>query len=208
LSVFVISVTGGIASGKSALTEYLKPAAAAIIDADLVAHEIIAPDGPAFGSVVDRFGPGILTASGEIDRSVLADVVFADRRALADLNNLTHPIIAGVIKARLDELGRDLPAAALVILRAPLLLEAGLADAGDLNVVVTAPAETRVERIVEFRGGNAVDARQRVAAQMPDEERVKYADIVVTNTADRSALAQAAENILAAARRAQEERMS
>ena len=204
--MFVISVTGGIASGKSTLTEYLKPAAAAVVDADDIAREAMRPGKPAYQPVIDRFGGGIVTAAGAIDRPALAAIVFNNPAALADLNELTHPIIAELINARLAELEATLPEAAIVILRAPLLMEAGLADVGDLTVVVTAPEDTRVERITKFRGADPVDARRRIAAQMPDEERVKYADIVVANTSDRSALAQAAENILTRARQRQEER--
>ncbi len=204
--MFVISITGGIASGKSALTEYLRPEAAAIVDADTIAHEVMAPGGPAYQAVVDRFGRGILAGGRLINRATLADIVFNDPTALSDLNNITHPIIAATINERLTELRRTLPLAAIVILRAPLLLEAGLADVGDLNVVVTAPQEVRVNRIVNFRGGTQAEARRRMAAQMPDEERVKYADMIIENTADRSALAAAAEKIVATARRTGPER--
>ncbi len=204
--MFVISITGGIASGKSALTEYLRPEAAAIVDADAIAHEVMAPGGPAYQPVVERFGPGILTGGRVINRHALADIVFNDPGALRDLNGITHPIIAATINERLTELRRTLPLAAIVILRAPLLLEAGLADAGDLNVVVTAPEDVRLNRIVNFRGGTPEEARRRMAAQMRDEERAKYADMIIENTADRSALADAAEKIVASARRSGPER--
>lgn len=204
--MFVISITGGIASGKSALTEFLRPEAAAVVDADVIAHQVITPGGPAYQAVVDRFGPGILKVGGEVDRAALAGLVFDDPVALADLNSITHPVIAGVINDRLADLRRTLPPAAIVILRAPLLLEAGLADVGDLNVVVTAPEGIRADRIVNFRDGTADEARKRMAAQMSDEERVKYADIVVENTSDLSELAAAAEKIVAAARQTRMER--
>ena len=173
-------LTGGIGAGKSSVTRLLSERTAVIIDADRIAHEVSAPGGPAFAAVVERFGHGVLDAGGELDRRALAEIVFGDPRALADLNALTHPVIGAVMAERLGALaGGD----AIVVVDVPLLTSAHR-DALGLRaiVVVDCPVDVAVERLVRERGMDERDARARVAAQPAREERLSLADYVVDNS--------------------------
>jgi dephospho-CoA kinase len=204
--VFVIGITGGIASGKSTLTEYLKPSAGAVIDADEIAREVVKPGTRAYSALVGRFGQSILDADGAINRPELGRLVFSDSANVGFINGLTHPEIIKRIRFQLDQAAKDLPSDGLVLLRVPLMVEAGLAGLADMVVVVTTDEETRIRRLVERRGSTEKEAKQVIRAQVPDSERVKIADLVIDNDGSLEALAEGACRVLVEANKRREEK--
>ena len=181
--MLVVGLTGGIGSGKSTVSRLLSERGAVIIDADVAAREVVAPGGPAYQGVVDRFGPGILAPDGTIDRPALAAIVFTDPEARADLEGITHPAVGVLINERLAaEAGTD----HVVVLDVPLLVESG--RTGTPVIVVDCPPETAIRRLVEQREMDEADARRRVAAQVSREERLAHADLVVDNAGTPEAL--------------------
>ncbi len=177
----VAGLTGGIGSGKSAVSSLLAAHGAAIVDADEIAREVVVPGGPAHQPLVARFGPGVLAADGTIDRPALAAVAFGDPAALADLNAITHPAIGAVMAARLAALaGRgDVPIAVAVI---PLLARHHVEGLGlGAVVVVDCPTDVAVDRLVRQRHMAEGDARDRLGAQAGRAERLAMADYVVDN---------------------------
>jgi dephospho-CoA kinase len=184
--VTVVAITGGIGSGKSTVAALLAARGAIVIDADQIARQVVAPDGPAYPAVVEHFGPGVVQGDGTVDRAALAARVFSDPAELAALNAITHPAIAMTIRARRDEvagLGRP------VVIDLPLLSEATRAFYGLAGVVVVdAPVAVAVRRLVEQRGLSEADAQARVQAQIPRDERRRLADVVVDNGGSREQL--------------------
>ncbi|MEI2715558.1 MAG: dephospho-CoA kinase [Candidatus Nanopelagicales bacterium] len=178
-----VGLTGGIGSGKSTVSAMFAELGADVIDADAVAREVVAPGTEGLRTLVAEFGPGILSADGALDRAAMAAVVFADESARARLNAIIHPRIA----ARTAELMAALPDDAVVIHDVPLLAELGLQDAYELVVVVDAPDEVRVARLID-RGLAEADARARIAAQATREQRLAIADVVLDNSGDLKSL--------------------
>jgi dephospho-CoA kinase len=182
--VLLVGLTGGIGAGKSTVSAALAARGAVVIDADAIVRELQAPGGPVLEAMVDRFGPGILHSDGTLDRQAVADLVFGDDAALADLNAIVHPAVGAEIARRLEaEAGTD----HVVVLDVPLLVESGRSDLAGLIVVDTDP-EVAVRRLVEQRGFSEADARARIARQASREERLARADLVIDNNGDRAAL--------------------
>ncbi|MGY1814138.1 dephospho-CoA kinase [Blastococcus sp. SYSU D00820] len=171
-----IGLTGGIGSGKSTVSRLLAERGARIVDADLIAREVVAPGTPGLAAVVEAFGDGILTGDGALDRPALAAVVFADPEARARLDGIVHPLVRERARALVAEAPED----AVVVQDVPLLVESGQAGSYDLVLVVEADLETRVARLVQ-RGLTAEDARARIAVQATDEQRRAVADVVLDN---------------------------
>jgi dephospho-CoA kinase len=191
--VLAVGLTGGIGSGKSAVADLLVERGAVLIDADVVAREVVAPGGPAYQPLVDRFGPQILADDGTIDRPALAAVAFGDPAALADLNAITHPAIGIEMIRRRDALaeGDD-----VVVLAIPLLTAMHRETVGlDVVVVVDCPVEVTTERLVDQRGMDPADAEARIAAQVSRTERLKEADFVVDNASTRDHLVAEADRL-------------
>ncbi|MGH9055125.1 MAG: dephospho-CoA kinase [Acidimicrobiales bacterium] len=184
--MLLVGLTGGIGSGKSTVAAGLARRGLAVVDADAISREIVEPGGPAYGPVVDRFGPGVVGLDGRLDRPALAAIVFADEAALADLNDLTHPVIARVMADRVQALQA---ANRVVVLDIPLLTIASKSryKLGAV-VIVDTPEDVAVRRLVEQRGFSEADARARVAAQIGRQERRALADLVIDNAGDRAAL--------------------
>jgi dephospho-CoA kinase len=199
--MFVIAVTGGIASGKSTLTSYMEPGAAAVIDADEIAREIVVPGSAAHDALSEHFGEAILDETGSVDRGVLAAIVFKDPDALAYINKVTHPKIIERVDAELQRLSRTLRDDDIVILLAPLLVEAGMTALADYCVVVKATESTRVGRMTKNRDMTQEDAINRINAQLKDREREIHADYVVENEGDQEALKERADDIMREAKR-------
>jgi dephospho-CoA kinase len=182
--VLVVGLTGGIGSGKSTVSGLLEERGAVVVDADRIAREVVAPGGPAYQPVVDRFGPDVVGEDGAIDRPALAKVVFADPAARADLEAITHPVVGAVMAERLtSQANTD----NVVVLDVPLLVEGGRGRAGLPHgvaavVVVDTPPEVAVERLVRDRGMKASDVEARMAAQATREERLALADVVIDNS--------------------------
>lgn len=188
----LVGLTGAIGSGKSAVARLLAQRGAVVIDADAVAKEVMGPGGPAFAAVVARFGPAVVGSGGAIDRRALADVVFSDSQARAELNAIVHPEVASVVAERAA------PAVAggrVVVVEVPLLVEAGWP--ADVVVGVDCDDDTAVARLVSQRGMSEVDARRRLAAQATRAQRRARADIVVANDGSLDDLAAAVDRLWA-----------
>jgi dephospho-CoA kinase len=180
--VLAVGLTGGIGAGKSTVGELLLERGAVLIDADRIAREVVAPGGPAFQPLVDRFGSAILAADGTIDRPAVASLVFGHPDALADLNAITHPAIGAEMIDRRDRYGGT---DEIVVLDIPLL-RAEHRQMLDLAtvVVVDAPTDLALDRLVRSRGMSLEDARARIDAQPDRAARLEGADLVVDNSGD------------------------
>jgi len=176
--VNVIALTGGIAAGKSTVAGLLTERGAQVIDADALARAAVEPGSPGLESVRLRFGDGVMSADGTLDRAALGAIVFGDAAARADLNAIVHPEVRRLYRERLAEIEQAMPEA-IVVYDVPLLVEARSADEFELIVVVHAPAELRVQRLVELRGIALDDAQRRIDAQASDEQRLAIADVVI-----------------------------
>lgn len=178
-----IGLTGGLASGKSTVASALRAHGAAVVDADVVAREVVRPGKPAFRGIVEAFGPSVVGPDGTLDRAALAARIFADEGARRRLNALTHPHIR---RRMADEAARLTAAAAgpVIIFDIPLLLDT--TDGRDLGldgiIVVYADAETRLRRLMARGGISEDEARRRLAAQVRLEDKVARADWVIDNS--------------------------
>lgn len=177
--MLVVGLTGGIGCGKSTVASVLRELGARVVDADQVAREVLAPGSPVLGKVVERFGPRILRADSSLDRNRLADIVFGDPQALADLNAITHPPIVEMIRQRIEEARNE--GVQVLVVDAPLLLEAGMEGMVDEVWVVTCTREQQIERLCRRTGLSPREAEARMRAQMPLEEKVRRADRVIPN---------------------------
>ncbi len=185
-----MGLTGGIGAGKSTVARMLAERGAVVVDGDRIARELVEPDRPALGEIVERFGAEVLRADGTLDRARLAGLVFGDAAALADLEAILHPRIAeraAELLGAAERAGRQ-----VAVHDVPLLVEKGMAGSFDLVVVVQAPVPVRVARLCA-RGMSESDARQRMASQATDDERAAVADIVIDNSGDEAALAAAVD---------------
>lgn len=172
-----VGLTGGIASGKSLVAAELAARGATIIDADVLAREVVEPGTPALAAVIERFGAD-LVQDGQLDRARLAQIVFADPLARRDLERIVHP----AVRARAAELERAAGDAAVVVHVIPLLIETGQQENFDLVVTVDADHETQVQRLMARNGFTRAEAEARIAAQASREERTLVADVVLDNT--------------------------
>ena len=173
----VIGLTGGISSGKSTVSQFLVELGAVIIDADKVGHEAFKPDSEAWREVVAAFGRQIITANGAIDREKLGEIVFSNSEARSQLNQIMHPRMYNLVKTRLEEYQRQ--GAGVVVLEAPLLLEAGWTSLVDEVWVTTASEATVLKRLRERTGLSEKESLARIRSQLPAEKRVKHADVVI-----------------------------
>ena len=172
-----VGLTGGIASGKSLVAAELAARGATIIDADVLAREVVEPGTPALAAIIERFGADVVQ-DGQLDRARLAQIVFADPLARRDLERIVHP----AVRARAAELERDAGDAAVVVHVIPLLIETGQQENFDLVVTVDADHETQVQRLMARNGFTRAEAEARIAAQASREERTLVADVVLDNT--------------------------
>ncbi len=173
-----VGLTGGIASGKSTVSAILAELGAVIIDGDKLAREVVEKGQPGLAQVVEAFGPEILTADGDLDRAKLGQIVFNDEAKRKLLEGIVHPLIF----ERYAELEASAPADGIVVHDIPLLAESGRADTFDAVVVVDAPADLQVERMLRDRGWSQEDAEARIAAQASREDRRKIATYLIENT--------------------------
>ncbi|MEU5761946.1 dephospho-CoA kinase [Nocardia sp. NPDC047648] len=173
-----IGLTGGMGAGKSTVARALADLGAVVIDSDLIAREVVEPGTEGLAALVEAFGAGILAADGSLDRPALAAKAFGDDAARAKLNSITHPLVG----KRTAELIAAAPADAIVVQDIPLLVENGLAPLMNLVLIVDVDAETRIRRLMEFRGVAEADARARISAQATDEQRRAVADVLLDNS--------------------------
>ena len=171
-----LGLTGGIATGKSYVARRLREAGVPVVDADVLARDAVARGSPGLEAVTKRFGPGVLSDSGELDRRRLGDIVFADANARRDLEAIIHP----VVRRRMAEFFEQLPPqTSVAVADVPLLFETGREDQYDKVVVVACAPATQIERIIARDKLSREDAERRLAAQMPIEEKILRADYVI-----------------------------
>lgn len=193
-----IGLTGGVAAGKSTVSAILTELGAVVVDADLLAREVVAPGTEGLAEVVAAFGPGVLTATGEMDRPAVGAIVFADEAKRRVLEAIIHPRV----RARAAEIEAAAAPDDLVVHDIPLLVETGQPSAFDAVLVVDVPVETQVARMVGDRGMTEAEARARIAAQATREQRLAAASYVVENTGTRDDLRHRVEEVVGELRRA------
>ena len=179
----LIGLTGNIATGKSLVAQMLAELGAFVIDADRVAHEVMAPDGPAYDAVIEAFGRDVVAPDGTIDRGKLGEIVFRDPKALERLEKAVHPATIAEVTLRILQATKP-----VVVVEAIKLIEAGMHRAYDALWVVTAPRSLQIERLVNERGLAEEEAALRVDAQPPQEEKAAVADLVIVNDGSVEAL--------------------
>ena len=179
-----VGLTGGVASGKSTVAAMLTDLGAVVIDADVLAREVVAKGTPGLAAVVEEFGADLLGPDGELDRPAMGRLVFGDEAARRRLEAIVHPLVF----ERIVELEEQAPPGALVVHDIPLLAENGRGGDFDAVVVVDAPTELQVERMIRDRGWTEADARSRIAAQASREDRRAIASHLIENTGTREDL--------------------
>lgn len=194
--LLMVGLTGGIASGKSAVADRLAELGAVVIDADVLAREVVEPGTPGLDAIVERFGPEILRAAAdggrpELDRTALGAIVFADADARRDLEAIVHP----AVRSRAAELSRVAPPGSVVVQVIPLLVETGQTDAFDVVVVVDIDPSVQLERLIARSGLNREQALARINAQAGRAQRLAAADEVIDNNGDLVALRNATDAV-------------
>ena len=179
----VLGLTGGIASGKSFVADCLVECGAILVSADDLAREVVNPGSPTLAKLVEAFGLDILTESGNLDRGIMAEKVFADPAARHKLESIVHPAIAHLAECRLEDLKK--PPHDLIVYEAPLLFEAGAEGRVDQVLVVIVSPEMQMKRLLERDEISETEARQRIAAQWPQADKVQRADYVIDNSGSK-----------------------
>jgi dephospho-CoA kinase len=180
----LVALTGGIASGKSTVARRLARLGAVVVDADVLAREVVEPGTPALARIAEKFGAHVITADGSLDRAALGAIVFGDDDARRALNAITHPAVGERSRALFDAAHAADPDA-VVVYDVPLLIDGhgnGRVDEFDRVIVVSADEETRARRLVELRGMDEAEARRRIASQAPEAARLAIADDVIDAT--------------------------
>ena len=192
----VFGLTGGIGSGKSAVAQRLRARGLPVVNADELARVAVAPGSVGLARVTDYFGPGVLTAEGELDRAQLGQIVFSDPEARRMLDSMIHPLVRQLAADRFREIGeRGEPLACYEV---PLLYEGGQDRTYHPVLVVSAPLALREQRLAQRDGFNAAQIAARIAAQMPLEEKVRRADYVLDNAGTVEELAEGTDRVLSA----------
>ncbi len=186
-----VGLTGAVASGKSAVAAKLAALGAVVIDADKLARQVVEPGTPGLGAIKDTFGEDVLLPDGSLNRPALAAIVFSDEAQRAKLNAIVHPLV----RADAQKLRDAAPEQALVVEDIPLLVESGQAEKFDAVVVVQAPLEERMRRMVYDRGWTEADAKARIAAQATDEQRAAVADYLLDNSGSLAELEAQVESL-------------
>ncbi len=192
---YLIGLTGNIASGKSVVAKMLADLGADVIDADALVHDLQRKGMPTYDAIVAEFGSSILRADGEIDRRALGAIVFSDPDRLRALETIVHPAVALESQWRMADVTAD-----VVVYEAIKLIEAGRHTMCDAVWVVTAPRDAQIARLVKQRGMSADEARQRIDAQPPPEEKLKYATVVIDNSGSLEATREQVKRAYAAIR--------
>ena len=176
--MLVVGLTGGIGSGKSAASKIFSELGRPVIDADLVAREVVEPGEPALGKIVTKFGDDVLTPQGELDRASLREKVFSDNQAREWLEQLLHPVIRTRIMEKIEDYQGTTP---LVILASPLLLETDQHKLVDHVVVIDVPESLQISRTVARDNNSEALVKRIMDAQLPRDERLSKADSVLDN---------------------------
>lgn len=187
----IVALTGGVAAGKTTVTDILAQRGAIVVDADALAREVVAVGSPALHEIQQRFGDSVVDSTGALDREALGAVVFADAAAREALNAIVHPRVRALSAERCGEAAARHPNTVLVY-AIPLLAEARSRDEFDLVVLVDAPAAIRAARLVDYRGFSPSEAAARVGAQATDGERLALADLVLDSSGELAVTQQRA----------------
>jgi len=183
---YVVGITGGIGSGKSAVTEILEGLNIDIVDADVVARIIVEPGRPALDAIAKQFGPGILLPTGALDRAALRKEIFSKSSSRLWLEKLTHPLIGEEIKRQLSA-----SSSPYTVLSSPLLLETQQKKLANFIVVVDIPVEAQVKRTAARDHNDEAQVKRIIAAQMPRTERLELADLIIDNSGSLAELKRA-----------------
>lgn len=178
-----VALTGGIATGKSTVLRMLTARQVPTIDADALAREVVAPGTPGLDAIIERFGRGVVEASGALDRRALAALVFADPHARRDLERIVHPAVYTAIRAWIAGLPQE---TSLAVADIPLLFETGHQGDFDQVVVVACSPEEQLRRVMDRDGASETEARARLDAQWPIADKVARADHVIWTTGPRA----------------------
>ncbi|HBV95896.1 MAG: dephospho-CoA kinase [Peptococcaceae bacterium BICA1-7] len=177
----IIGLTGNIGSGKSTVSRRLAQLGAEIIDTDALAREVVAPGTPGLERIIREFGAGMLDEKGELDRAGMAAVVFDDPGARAKLEGIIHPEIHRKVAEIISEYRSGHGKAPALVVEVPLLIESGWNAMMDETWVVTVSPEVQLERVMSRSGLSREDVKKRISAQMPQEEKCRYADRIIDN---------------------------
>jgi dephospho-CoA kinase len=191
----LFGLTGGIAAGKSTVASFLRNRGVAVLDADQIAREVVAPGSEGLRRVVESFGRNVLARDGSLDRKALAALVFSDARARRDLEAITHPLIRQRTADLALDLGRQ--GHAIIAYEAALLVETGQADAFRPLVAVVVDDQEQVARLMKRDGITREQAQVRLAAQMSQHEKAAAADHVIDTTCSRDELRRRTDEVLA-----------
>jgi dephospho-CoA kinase len=183
--MLLVGLTGGIGSGKSTVARLLEERGAVVFDADALAREAVEPGTPGHDAVVERFGPNVLLPGGALDREALASIVFADPAARRDLEAIIHPEVRRLFAEGCERYDRT---DTVVVFAAPLLVETGMHTAFGVLIVVSAPVERQIERLMRDRGMSEPAIRARINAQLPLEDKAAVADVIIDNEGSLEAL--------------------
>lgn len=191
-NLYLIGLTGNIACGKSTVIDMLATLGAHTIDADRVTHRLQQPGTPVYDQIISIFGPQIVSAPGEsIDRRKLGAIVFSDAAALQTLERIVHPAVHAEIEGWLDQVGNGAMGQSdmkqVAVIDAIKLLETGWKRECDAIWVVTCTPEQQVDRLMSTRNMSEAEARQRIAAQSPQADKVAQADVVIDNSGSQDA---------------------
>ncbi|PYN41366.1 MAG: dephospho-CoA kinase [Candidatus Rokuibacteriota bacterium] len=193
----LVGLTGGIATGKSMVSALLRQLGCEIIDADLLAREVVEPGRPAWTTIVAEFGQDVVTGDGALDRKRLGAIVFANPERRRRLEAITHPAIRERFQARLDELAEH-GFTGIVVFDAAVMIESGNYKNMDRLVVVVTDEPTQMARLRGRDGTDDAEGRRKIASQMPLAEKAKLADYVIDNSGDRQATAEQVRRVFAA----------
>jgi len=184
--MLVVGLTGSIASGKSTVAQFLKQQGALVYDTDVIAHQCYEPGTTVYDSLVLEFGKDILEPNGKINRAKLGEIVFSQRQKREKLNQLVHPAVIAKVKEIIKAYKKE-PPAKLLVFQVPLLIEAKMQSLFNVIVVIVTSPEAQYERL-QKQGFSEAQILARLQAQLPDSERLKYADFTIINKGTKELL--------------------
>jgi len=182
LKALIVGLTGGIVSGKTTVADMFRELGADIIDADIIAREVVRPKEKAWEKIVKHFGVGILRENQEINRKKLGNIVFSDKNKLKLLNQITHPEITELIKKKLENIINNNNRNNVCIVDVPLLFETGFENMMNKIIVVYLDPKKQINRLMKRNNLTREDALKRIKTQIPIEEKVKMADYIIDNS--------------------------
>jgi len=189
-----IGLTGGIATGKTTVAEFIKQSGYPVINADEVAHQALSPAGPIFHHIVKAFGQEILSPTGEIDRRALGAKIFKDEAQRLRLESLVHPYVKQQVKSLRDDLEKQ--GQKIAFYDVPLLYEKNMQDEFDQVIVVSCSEKLQMDRLLKRSALSPIEARDRIRSQLPLKEKIARADIVIENDSTLEALLTATRAVL------------